>query len=303
MQKFCLVAMIPVLVCGVAQAQTASRSGTPSGDGRDAAKAEAVRRPSLRPEVDTLRKMHKPITVEFKDQQLSAVMEFIAGTTGADLEIMWADDRVAEGLNKESVINVECKNLTALSLVERVLAAAAAAEGQPAGTNSWQMSETGEMQIGPKSRLNAFKRVEMYSIDDLLTEVPNFLDAPEFNLQTVLQGARGGGQSPFTDGNEEEPDVRTRQQKIDELVDLITTTVEPEQWDTSAGGGASIRSFQGSLLVNGADYIHRQLAGYPYWRGKLGGSVRGSRYVGLGVNTATSQINSFNNVPVNEPPK
>lgn len=296
MRKFSSLALVLVLAAGTVQAQQA-----PKGNATPARRTEVVKAPTVRPEVDTLRKMHKPITVEFKDQQLGAVMEFIAGTTGADLEIMWADDRAAEGLNKETVINLECKNLTALSLVERVLAAAASAEGQPAGTSTWQMSDTGEMQIGPKTRLNAFKRVEMYSIDDLLTEVPNFLDAPEFNLQTVLQGAQGGGQSPFDEGNEEEPDVRTRQQKIDELIDLITTTVEPDQWDSSAGGGGSIRSFQGSLMVNGADYIHRQLAGYPYWRSKLGGSVRGSRYVGLGVNAATSQINGLNNVPITEP--
>ncbi|MFZ4573143.1 MAG: hypothetical protein ACOYN0_02020 [Phycisphaerales bacterium] len=258
---------------------------------------------TVRPELATLRKLQKPLTVTFTDNKLEDVLKFIADATGAEFEVMWIDDRQSEGLSKEMTLSMEAKGVTALTLLERVLEKATSDESASEGGNSWQMTTLGTVQVGPKSRLNKYRRVELYPIDDLLLEIPRFEDAPEFNLQTVLQSSQGGGgQSPFQDNNaDNQGDQRTREEKTQEVIDLITQLVEPDQWADNSGDGGTIRAFQGSLIVNAPDYMHRELAGYPYWpnRGTSGG--RASRYVGLSGGTSTSQVNQLNNSPVTEP--
>ncbi len=59
--------------------------------------------------------------------------------------------------------------------------------------NTWQLTDYGSLQVGPRSRLNAFKRVEMYDINDLLLEIPDAPNAPEFDLNTVFQATGGSG--------------------------------------------------------------------------------------------------------------
>ena len=261
---------------------------------------------TVRPEAATLARMQKRITTSFSETRLEDVFKYIAEATGADLEIMWADDRSPEGFNKDTTISLESKALPALTFIERVLAKAAAVD-DIAGGASWQMTESGSMQIGPKSRLNKYKRVEVYSIEDLLLDVPDFDGAPEFNLQSVLQsGQGGGGQSPFQDGANGQQDDQNRQsrdEKVQEVIDLITKLVETDQWVDNGGDGATITSFRGTLIIDAPDYVHRGVNGYPYWTGSTTAVRRGGRWVGIGGRTSNSQVDGIVNTPVQEPPK
>jgi hypothetical protein len=258
------------------------------------------------PQRDTLLKMMTPVTVEFENRRLEDVMTFIKTVTGADLEIMWADDKSAVGLDKDTEISAKAKNLTMLRLLEIVLERAAVADSalsSPTVMPTWQMSDSGAMQIGPRSRLNAFKRVEVYPVSDLLLETPNYDNAPDFDLQQALQsgqgGGGGGGQSPFTEADNEDPERRPTAEKADELRTLLQELVEPDQWQDRGGEGATMRYFQGAFIVNGPDYVHRQLNGYPYWpAGTRAMKVGGRRYVTLNGDNAASTLNGVENVPV-----
>ncbi len=55
------------------------------------------------------------------------------------------------------------------------------------------------------------------------------------------------------------------------IVDLIESTVEPDQWANAGGDGASLRIFGTSLVVTAPDYIHRQIVGYDFWPASLHG--------------------------------
>ena len=41
-------------------------------------------------------------------------------------------------------------------------------------------------------------------------------------------------------------------------------TIEPDAWQVNGGDAASIRYYQGTLIVRAPDYIQRQLGGYPF---------------------------------------
>ncbi|MDZ4754640.1 MAG: hypothetical protein SGJ11_09100, partial [Phycisphaerae bacterium] len=75
-----------------------------------------------------------------------------------------------------------------------------------------------------------------------------------------------------------------------ELVNIILETVEPEAWTANAGDWASIRYYQGVLIVRAPDWIHRQLGGYPFAATARPAAVE-SRYV-----TFTAPVSFVENV-------
>jgi hypothetical protein len=269
-----------------------------------AAQAAAPVRSTGNLQRDTLARTLRPVSIDFKETRLEDVMRFITEVTQADIEVMWQDDRNATGLDKDTPITLSFSRGTALDLIDKVMEKAADSEGFGGG-NTWQVSESGTLQIGPKSRLNRWRRLEIYSIADLLTEVPDYNQAPEFDLQAVLQntGQQGGGssQSPFRDNQgANAANRRDIDDKVNELINIITSLVETEQWVDNGGEAATIRYFQSNLLINAPDYVHRQINGYPWWpsQSTRSASVKGRRYVTLGVDTSIAKVLGISQVPV-----
>jgi hypothetical protein len=266
------------IACLTAQAQTAARTET-----------QAKR--------DTISRMLRPVSISFDGQRLEDVMSFIQQLTGADMEVMWLDERNPDGLDKETLVTLTVKDVSALTLVEKVLAKAQT--DSLGGGNGWQMSDTGAIQIGPKPRLNVHRRVEIYDINDLLIEIPDYDNAPEFDLSQVLQsnqGGGGGGQSPFQNAEDEEEDMVPRSERAEELKELITELVEFDQWVDNGGDAASIRYWQGSFIVNAPDYVHRQLGGYGWWpsrRTSQAGATVERRWVTINGRFENATIDGF----------
>lgn len=234
-----------------------------------AAVAEASDDRQLRKtKASNLRALSKRVTLDVKDQPISDVFEFIARVTGAELEPIFLDDEGFEGIDPETLITIRATNMPALSLLERVLARAQQIE-RPTSNYTWQFTDIGSIEFGPKSVLNRNQVVELYDIADLMYIVPRFDNAPEFDLSSALQSSQGGGgTSPFQNSGGQDPD-EPLEDRVQKLINLIETTVEPEQWVSSGGEGASVTMFGNSLVVTAPDYVHRQIAGYSFWPSRL----------------------------------
>lgn len=228
----------------------------------------------------TVTKLLRPVTVEFSEHRLADVMDYITTVTGAEMEVHWMDTSSAIGLDPDSTITLRARNVSALALLERVLEQAGSEMGE-VDSNTWQFTEDGLLEVGPKESLNAHRRIEMYDINDLLFEVPDFADAPQFDLNSAFQnsgggrgggGGGGGGRSPFTQtgqGQQNRADRPTREELADNLIDMITSLVETDQWQENGGEAGSIRFFQGHLIINAPDYMHRGVNGYRWWPSRL----------------------------------
>lgn len=229
----------------------------------------------------TMIQLLKPVTVELTDQRFEDVVTYLIGVTGADIQVHWLDDTHAIGLDPDQPINLKARNASALSILERALEQSASAFGEP-GSATWQFTQYGSFEIGPKERLNGHRRVELYDINDLLMEIPDFADAPTFDLNSVLQGSGGrggggGGRSPFGGGAQDQQRERVpRAELAEDVISIITDIVETEQWELNGGDGATIRYYDGHLLVNGPDYVHRGLNGYSWWPKRLSLRAHGS---------------------------
>ncbi|MBN8598599.1 MAG: hypothetical protein J0L78_13090 [Planctomycetes bacterium] len=212
--------------------------------------------------------MMKPMSVDYQQVRLEAVIKNIADVTGAPFVVLWQDDRNQLGLDKEAIITFGAVDQTALTVLEGALAQAGSAT--TGGGATWQMTEGGMIEIGPKERLNRTRRLEIYDISDLLLEIQDYNSVPQFDLNSALQSASsggGGGSSPFSGGNQQNTLAtgKTVQERADEVIRLVTEIVEPDQWTNNGGAAATVRFYKQQLLVTAPDYIQRQINGYPFW--------------------------------------
>ncbi len=222
------------------------------------ARADGQTRRIEDPRRATAERLLRPITVRFTDARLADVVEFFSSVTGADIEPMWIDERSFDGLDPERRVTLSVRDMPALRAIERVLRGHV---GGP-GSATWQFAPTGEFQIGPKSRLNEFATLKIYDVRDMLFSVRSFRDIPNLGLGQITQGQGGSSQSDF---EEVERDAGTAEDRAARIVNIITRSIEPEQWESAGGDGASVVFHNGSLLVRAPDYIHRRLQGYSFW--------------------------------------
>jgi uncharacterized membrane protein YgcG len=254
------------------------------------------------------------ISVKFQDTKAKEAFAYLKQLIGVEMVVRWSDDPGAgDGLDPEARLTFEMNSAQALVVLERMIDMSTT---EPA---TWQLRQ-GYLEVGTKSRLNArgSQETRIYPIRDLLFEAPNFDNAPEFNLAQSVQtggggggggsggggggfggggggggsgggGGGGGGGVPFgTPG--EPPERRAPEEKADQLIELIKSLVEPDVWlDDSV---ASIRYYDGSIIVRAPDYVQRQVAGY----GSLPAEApkrTGGRYVDMTAPIGVSKVTGF----------
>ena len=256
--------------------------------------------------------LYSDITVNFERTQAKTAFEYVQQQLGVPLIVRYAGEGGADGIDPEMEISLAMEGAAALSVVERML--------EMCGTDSpctWQIRE-GFIEAGTKDRLSvpAARELRMYPVRDLLFEPPNFDNAPDFNLSAALeqgnQGGQGGGSGGGGSGGGgggvigdpgEDPDRPSETEKADQLMEIIQDQCEPEAWQDAGGDAASIRYYQGVLIIRAPDFIHRQIDGYPFAPvrpRKTASSAGGSRrYVTFTAGLSVVQNLEFRSVPVN----
>jgi hypothetical protein len=128
----------------------------------------------------------------------------------------------------------------------------------------------------------------VYDVSDIVMRLPNFTNAPSFDLNEALSntssggsgnsGGGGGGSSGgiFTDDNEDdgEDEDSTKAERGESIAELIRETIEPDIWQENGGAYASVRFYDGRLIVNAPMYVHRQI-GMPTVSGDAPRSISG----------------------------
>ncbi len=216
----------------------------------------------------TLQLLMRKVTIEVNETRVEEIVEFVRTLSGADIDVMWLDDDHSEGIDKDATVSFNVTDVTALDLLERVLAKT----GTDFEENDWQLTPSGGFVMGPESRLNRRRTLKLYDVQDMLYEVPNFGNVPALDLDQILQQSSGqgggGGGNIVSDDEAGDGEGKSREELVSELIDLVITNIEPEQWEDNGGEGASIRFYRGSLIISAPDYIHRQLGAYSVPSGK-----------------------------------
>ena len=251
------------------------------------------------------------ISVDFNETPARDAFEYIQTLLGINMTGRYSDDRTGIGIDPELPVTLSASDQPALTVIEQMLDQCA----DEFSECTWQL-RNGYFEFGTKERLSVknAREIRYYPIRDLLFEPPNFDNAPDLNLDTALnQGGQGGGGSGsggggfggggsggggsggggtiFDDPEDAGPRV-TEEERAQEIIELITTTVEPEAWDLAGGDIATIRYYQGVLIIRAPDYIQREIGGYPFAVrvGEAPPVAYGGRYVTMSGSVGIAEI-------------
>lgn len=222
------------------------------GDVLEFAESDANRRV-----LSTMRETRMPI--EFNDNAFEDVIAFIGSTTGIDIDVDWAS--LADiGVDPDSPVALTLKNVQIDVLLDRVLAKVS----DPTLPAGWAIQD-GILTIASDEVLRLNTVLETYDIRDLIFVVPDFDNAPEFDLQSAVQaasgGGGGGGQSPFSGGSQDVQNLPTRDDRVTAIVDLIQANVDPDGWTAIGGDTSSITELNGNFIITTTPKNHRAIIG------------------------------------------
>lgn len=199
--------------------------------------------------------------VDFRDNRLADVFDFVGKLTNVDMDVDWDSLREA-GIDPDDPVTLKISKAPADVILDRVLDKVG---DQYVGGADWAV-ENGILVVASEATLRKRRTLVIYNILDLLLDVPNYTEAPQIDLQSVLQqsqgGGGGGGQSPFRDDeDDEEVDRPTREEKVNNLIDIIVANVDTEGWDARGGTTGSIQELNGSLIITNTPKNHRAIEG------------------------------------------
>ncbi|MGB7158913.1 MAG: hypothetical protein WBD40_12645, partial [Tepidisphaeraceae bacterium] len=229
----------------ISELRDQTTSGEIGGGGTDAATQLLLDRPLPELKLDN---------IPFTD-----VVDALRDITGANIFVNWRALE-AEGVDRAAPVTARLRNIKFSKALDTILADVGG------GTvNLGYTIDEGVITISTETDLAQNTLTRVYDIRDLIIEIPDFDDAPDFQLQQTTQAGRGGGggggQSLFGGQGGTEEEATDRQALITEITELIQETVDPDSWREAGGSVGSIRVLGGNLIVNQTPENHRALTG------------------------------------------
>jgi len=207
--------------------------------------------------------------VTFTDAPFESVMDWVADFTQANVVVRW-ETLEFNGVDRDKPISMNVRNLRLSQVLWMIMNEAAGPDLKLAYRASGNM-----IVVSTAEDLGREMIVKVYDVSDLLINVPRFTNAarldPAQALNQLGQGGTGGGggggggggsQLFETDQDEDEGDGEAAgQAQIQELIELITDTIEPDTW-VQNGGLGTIHVFRGQLVVRNSALVHQRIGGY-----------------------------------------
>ncbi len=211
------------------------------------------------PRTEAIARLLQPVTAELTDARLEDAIAYLEQVSGVTIEAQWRDEAPSGvGLDREALITLRVENASGLAFLERVIDKGDD-DFDPA---TWQATKYGTIEAAPRSALARSAYVRLYDVQDLLVEIPDFTETPDLELGSIVQGQGGSDQNSEV----ELPTSASEAERMDQLITIIQTSVEFDQWRANGGDSATITPYRdGALLVRAPAYIHRQLGGVEYW--------------------------------------
>lgn len=238
---------------------TARRKGFEVGQG-DPAAIESNRR--------FMQALQTPVTMNFEESALGDVVGFLREATGANIHVKW---RVLAGaeITPETRVTIRAKGVSAETALRTVLDSVSSGEKKLI----WQIGD-GVMTVTLQSDQVGSAVLRMYDIRDMLMDVPNF-HGPRISMSSIGQNTQssenqglfqgdgnnaGGGAGDSAQVTQETR--LTRKEIIENLLQTITSTVEPGSWEGSEGGLGKMPKpavMQGHMVVTQTPSVHEAI--------------------------------------------
>ena len=208
-----------------------------------------------------LTQLERPLPeLSFDGAGFTDVIDFLRDVSGANIFVNWRALEAA-GIDRNAPVTTRLRNIK-FSKALTIILDSVSGGTVPLGYTI----DDGVITISTGEDLDRNTITRVYDIRDLIIDIPDFTDAPDFSLQSASDQAQqggGGGGGLFGqsggDRSQEEEAGRTRQEMIDEIIRLVTETVSPDSWRDAGGSVGALRELQGQLIVTQTPENQRQL--------------------------------------------
>ena len=199
--------------------------------------------------------------MKFTGVTLGDAIDFLRDAGGVNIHVNWKALE-EHNVTPDTTVNVRLRAVTVRKILTVLLSEAGGGDAL-----TFYVDE-GVVEVTTRDLADKKVYTKVYPVDDLVMEIPQFAEPPSFNLQSTTDQSRGGGGGggsgifggSGSDQNRDQANTTTRDQRGEELVQLITETVRPDIWAVN-GGTATIRYFRGNLVVTAPRSVHEALAG------------------------------------------
>ncbi|QQE11170.1 hypothetical protein JD969_16970 [Planctomycetota bacterium] len=177
--------------------------------------------------------------------------------TGIKVVINWSKLEL-EGIDPEQPLTMEFKAIPASQLLDLMLRQISPDEKLITRTTDWYIA------VMTKRQAMRHRVVRTYHIGELTMDIPDFNNAPSFDLNDALSntssgGSRSGSSSQNLFGDEANDDSvrKTKTARGNEIAELVMQTIEPGIW--APAGPCTARYYRGNLIVNAPLYVQEQI--------------------------------------------
>ena len=207
--------------------------------------------------------------LSFEGVGFGDVVDFLRDVSGANIFVNWKTLEAAN-IDRTAPVTLKLRNVKFAKALNLIL------ENVSGGaTKLGYTIDDGVITISTSDDLANNKLTRVYDIRDLIINIPDFTNAPIFDLTSLSNqnsssggggvggvgggvggGGGGGGQSGGLFGqsgqNQQQNQQNTgptRQELVDSIIKLITDTISPDSWRDSGGSVGAIKELQGQLIV------------------------------------------------------
>ena len=208
--------------------------------------------------------------LQFDAVGFSDVIDFLRDVSGSNIFVNWKSMEAA-GVDRNTPVTARLHNVKFSKALNIILDSVGGGQ-----TKLGYTVDEGVITVSTADDLSKNVVARVYDIRDLIINVPDFNDAPQFSLDAAQNSSGGGGGGGVGQGGGGTAQVTntlfsgngttttatagpTREELVESITKLIEDTVATDSWKDNGGSVGALRELQGQLIVTQTPENHRQL--------------------------------------------
>ena len=194
--------------------------------------------------------------VDFEEMPFDQAVDFVRDSHNLNVTIDWNDLR-QNGIERDRPISMQLHDVSVRTVLREML-------NQVSGDTPLNFAiGDGLVRVATKAKLDRRKSTLVYDIRDLIVDIPRFANAP---LMDFAPQGPGGQDTPHNNGSLFASNALGREGAVlgndpavvNDILDIIRDTVEPDSWRETGGGDGALRELNGQLIVYNTSEAHQQ---------------------------------------------